>query len=911
MTRILLYNIASNWLSCFPLSAREQIYDSFFLKGPACESVEALICSFSASRSVEDVNLDAVCSNIERILVLSLLKNGVYSIALEFGDSCGNEEYVYGFLKQNRSTSISRMSQLLASVPDKARPRAPDTLSANLFFKHIALQLLSAAYEKALQIHDKRYSLDEASVNGTFAFIGETFARICRRGSADVLVLIVTPMMLDHVRSCFSSCYDSSASDLIESRPESVFWFLLMEEIKDSYAVERLSEMLLHRLATQNIKDEEAYWILWMLFHRTYKNNVATRAMFSEKFLLWKVFPIRCLKWVLQFSVLECNPSVGTERMGQNSERFLEIVQCMIGLWSKREFVQSTSMEQQAYLTAAVGLSLERMSKEELESTKNVLHSILEGVSCRLESPDNLVRKMASAIALVFSRIIDPKQPLYLDDSFGDVIDWEFGQKALSSVSLIETPSGRESMTSSESNSGVSQKRHKGRNNNLERDDFRIPESRLLDPDEIIDPVVLYNESFQVQRGCVDDDSLSGTSEGSSDSSLKPYDLTDDYTDLERKFSQLGDIITALRKPDDLDGVERALYAAETLVRASPDELPHSAGDLVSSLVRLRCSDLSALVALLVMCPFESLAVLNKLIYSPNVDLSQRILITDVMIIAAQELADVKTLRSKTWRAELISPISERLPWFLPGSGGPPGAGPWKEASQTGPYLSWSHNYERELPAKPGQRKGTSRRWSLKTATSQDHGEEVSRNRFPLYAATFMLPAMEGFDKKRQGVDLLGQDFIVLGKLIYMLGTCMRCMARHPEALALAPALLDFLRSREISYHLEAYVRRSVLYAASCVLVALHPSYVASALVEGNQEVSSGLEWVRMWALQTAESDSDSECYSMAMNCLQLHAEMTLQASRALESAACFASRAGTAPLKTNEIVLPFPSRSF
>lgn len=256
--------------------------------------------------------------------------------------------------------------------------------------------------------------------------------------------------------------------------------------------------------------------------------------------------------------------------------------------------------------------------------------------------------------------------------------------------------------------------------------------------------------------------------------------------------------------------MERALDAAETLVRASPDELPHSAGDLVSSLVRLHCSDLSvegeeesaeerrqkALVALLVMCPFESLAVLNKLIYSPNVDLSQRILIIDVMANAAQELADVKTLRSKTWHAEFISPIFERQPWFLPSSGGPAGAGPWKEVSKTGPYLSWSHNYERELPPKPGQRKGTSRRWSLKPAVSQDRGEEVSRNRFPLYAAAFMLPAMEGFDRERHGIDLLGRDFIVLGKLIYMLGTCMRCMAWHPEAAALAPAFLDLLRSR-------------------------------------------------------------------------------------------------------------------
>lgn len=52
------------------------------------------------------------------------------------------------------------------------------------------------------------------------------------------------------------------------------------------------------------------------------------------------------------------------------------------------------------------------------------------------------------------------------------------------------------------------------------------------------------------------------------------------------------------------------------------------------------------------------------------------------------------------------------------------------------------------------------------------------------------------FDKKRHGADLLGRDFIVLGRLIYMLGVCMKCAAMHPEASALAPPLMDMLSSR-------------------------------------------------------------------------------------------------------------------
>lgn len=59
-------------------------------------------------------------------------------------------------------------------------------------------------------------------------------------------------------------------------------------------------------------------------------------------------------------------------------------------------------------------------------------------------------------------------------------------------------------------------------------------------------------------------------------------------------------------------------------------------------------------------------------------------------------------------------------------------------------------------------------------------------------------------------------------------------------------------------------MRRAVLFAAACVLVALHPTYISSALLEGNVEISTGLEWIRTWALDVAESDTDKECYTVS-----------------------------------------------
>ncbi|KAF8399868.1 hypothetical protein HHK36_015739 [Tetracentron sinense] len=928
LARVLIHYVASNWLACFPLSARIHVYDAFFVSGPATEVIQAVVPGLQQNGSNENLDLKAICSNAERILVLCLLENeGVLQMAREFGGSCQPED----FTTERLNPIISRVAQLVASIPDKARLEATAALSSHLFFKQIATQLLAGAEERAIELCGRADALDRSVVNGTFLFVGETFSRICRRGSADILLVEVIPRILRHVRSCLSSNVDCIVPDLFESKSGSQFWLKMVEAMRDPYAVERLSKQLLHQLATEHVSDVEAYCILWMLFHRTFKHQTSVRSMFVDKFLLWKAFPVCCLRWILQFAVFECSPTAGLLTKGQNTKGILDMVQHLVGVWSKREFVQSASMELQAYsdVTAAVGLSLEKMSKEELEAAKDVMHSILQGVSCRLESPVHLIRRMASCVAFVFSKVVDPKNLLYLDDSCsGETIDWEFGltthekgtpdalhsiEKAKDELKTSNTSVPDKEVHTVDDRIG---KKMKGRNK-------KLSEYTMVDPDEIIDPASLNNEQISDED---DHDNASESSETLSDTSLQPYDLSDDDKDLKIKFSQLVDVVGALQKSDDPDGVERALDVTEKLVRASPDELWHVSGDLVRALVQVRCSDLtvegeeesaegkrqSALVALLVMCPFESLDALNKLLYSPNVDISQRILILDVMTDAAQELSEARSVKVKHQQRALISTTTETQPWFLPSGRGPPRAGPWKEISETGTILSWSYRYERELPSKPSQIKmGKSRRWSLRSAKMQENQMEWSKNKFPVYAAAFMLPAMQGYDKKRHGVDLLGGDFIVLGKLIYMLGVCIKCAAMHPEASALAPALLDMLSSREISHHVEAYVRRSVLFAAACILVALHPSYVASALVEGNPFISRGLEWIRTRSLHIAESDTDTECSTMAMTCLQLHAEMALQASRALESVdITFKEKSGGLPSSVlkGPIKIPFSS---
>lgn len=90
---------------------------------------------------------------------------------------------------------------------------------------------------------------------------------------ADVMLSEVLPQVLGHVQSCLSTDANMSVAKAFQLRPVLQFWSQVMKAIKDSYAVERMSEQILHQLVSQNVNDVEAYWILSILFHQIYQQK--------------------------------------------------------------------------------------------------------------------------------------------------------------------------------------------------------------------------------------------------------------------------------------------------------------------------------------------------------------------------------------------------------------------------------------------------------------------------------------------------------------------------------------------------------------------------------------------------------------------------------------------------------------
>lgn len=156
---------------------------------------------------------------------------------------------------------------------------------------------------------------------------------------------------------------------------------------------------------------------------------------------------------------------------------------------------------------------------------------------------------MGSSIALAFSRVVDPAKPLYLDDICCENIDWEFG---LISPSKKPEANGI-SINSAELTNSIGHTEHGKKQKNL-KDKGGQSKIKILELRKNV-----TDKSVDTNCGHVDDDEItddeSKHSEASSDSSLQPYDLSDDDTDLQKGFTQLADVSAALRKLDDPDGV--------------------------------------------------------------------------------------------------------------------------------------------------------------------------------------------------------------------------------------------------------------------------------------------------------------------------------------------------------------------
>ncbi|XP_072168073.1 telomere length regulation protein TEL2 homolog [Diadema setosum] len=493
----------------------------------------------------------------------------------------------------------------------------------------------------------------------------------------------------------------------------------------------------------------------------------------------------------------------------------VKVLKTVLDTWGDRSAVKHTSHAQHLYLTKIIIICVGHLSEEERKKNKGDLTShLMGGVQAHLESPLPRTRHLGMVAAEIMAKTLDPDGPKLK-------FEFQEDEESRHLWSLVKPPEDPGLDGIAEDINGVTLK-----------EGSDTPSAR--------GNAVNGKSGPQQSPVTAEEDE-----ELDSDDEFEPYDMTHDTKILKVKIPvYVRDCMDGLVARDNSELTEASLKVAEKLIRAKPDDLKNVCSQFVAILLHLedqystenfRFLRHSAMVALTVNCPVEATEYLTREFYDRNYNIRQRMDILEVLAAAAQELSrpaeDPAPPPAKERRVELLEPMG--------GGGG----------DREGDAENWRNIVQRRIESK-------TRRFAK--GPSKPAASPVV-NRFAPVAGHFFFPLMKAYDRKLNTMDLLGNDFLLLGRLMYTLGVIMYAAQHAPVCRQMASSLLDVIWS--LRYHTEQYVRQSLMFAVSMVTLSV-PSHLLTTDFQGE------IMECRCWLQDIVEKDPEPQCKALAAQTL-------------------------------------------
>ncbi|XP_077684992.1 telomere length regulation protein TEL2 homolog isoform X3 [Eretmochelys imbricata] len=343
-----------------------------------------------------------------------------------------------------------------------------------------------------------------------------------------------------------------------------------------------------------------------------------------------------------------------------------------------------------------------------------------------------------------------------------------------------------------------------------------------------------------------------------SDDDLIPHDMSEDKELKKMKAPvYIRDCIEVLTGSEDVDKWEATMKVLESLIRRNSATTREVSMELAKVLLHLEEKTYiegfvelrqRALVAVTITDPVPVAQYLSSQFYSLNYSLCQRMDILDVLALAAQELSQPQASgKNKPWSAQ--SPCIQTVP----GS----------DSSQ-----DWRRIVDERIKSK-----------TRHLAKGQSLVEPAcGPNKFSSLAGHFFFPLIQNFDssarlhqKAKSEVplarrplvtfDLLGDDHLVLGRLVHTLAILMYFAIHAVAAAAMGKSLLEFVWA--LRFHTDSYVRQGLLSAVSSILLSVPSERLLEDMTDEFLETQS-------WLADVAEKDPDGDCRRLAWQNLLL-----------------------------------------
>ncbi|XP_071129254.1 telomere length regulation protein TEL2 homolog [Mytilus edulis] len=472
----------------------------------------------------------------------------------------------------------------------------------------------------------------------------------------------------------------------------------------------------------------------------------------------------------------------------------------LLSVWGDNSAIRHTSPEQHMYLTRALFISLGFLTDKDKETHKDeLIRLIMPGVQAHIGNSDHKIRTQGMVLAETLATVIDPNGPKLK-------FEYEKDKETASLLELMIPPS----------DPGLEQLQKKFEAIQLEQK----VDTKMVDTD------IKTDETMET-RTDVDSDL-------DSDDDLVPYDMSNDVRVTQFKEPKyIRDCMEGLISNDEPERTEICLKCSERLIRKNHDGLEEIATEFTKVLLHLGDKSstpgytqlrFKALVSLTVCVPIQVADYLTAEFYDRNYNLRQRMDILEVLASAAQEL-------SQPAEQPVINPSDKKI----------------VEVEED----TWQSIVQKRIETK-------TRRFSKGKSKPE---LQKTMNRFAPVAGHFFYPLMTRFDRKENTFDMLGEDSLVLGRLIYTLGVVMYSAINSPTVKQMATVLLEFLWV--LRFHQDQSVRHSILFCLSMVMLSV-PGHVLLS------QLQSEIMEAKQWLEDVVQKDPDTESKRLALQCLVL-----------------------------------------
>ena len=538
------------------------------------------------------------------------------------------------------------------------------------------------------------------------------------------------------------------------------------------------------------------------LFGDSVLTNTKLKYLLSTKFLLMRYYSNINVLYNIFAYLSGC----------KRRHLLVETVNKLFDVWGDKSAIKHTIYDQHFYVTCAAVLSFGHLSTEEKKAQKHtILTKLLVGVQSHLESPLEKVRRLGMVVAESVTSSLEPN---------GEKLAFDYVEDDETKLlkSLAKGSHGR-------NETGKVGKGGKMLNGDSEK-------SEKTETNGTSNPELASAAQRNVPQNDDDDDEL------------LPYNLDeeDDTGIVSNSPKYLRDCVEGLLASEDPSKTEVSLRNVEKLINADLDDLEDVCVELVKVLLHLqdrystdKFCELrhNAMVSVTVRCPQQIACYLTEEFYAPNYNLQQRMDMLNVLADAAQQLSAPSEI-TKTRAVPRKFPLPQTAPL---------------ESTQGVP--EWQKIVQERIDCKTKR---------FVKGPSKPQPKPVA-NKFAGVAGFFFFPLMKNFDSKVNTLDLLDDDTLILGRLVYTLGILMYSAREMPIARNMGTALLEFTWA--LKYHQEPFVRQALIFAQAMVAVSVPSSTLMS-------DASSELFELHDWLKTIVQSDNDADCVKAALQTLVL-----------------------------------------